>query len=308
VSAPGDTSEVEAEAMAGILQAGASAYSPGGSGSAGGYPHSSTAAATRATYGAAISIARATDFSDPYQAGYNDGKAGNLPAPPSPLSSDATDAYNQGYQDGQAQAGGAQAVPAPAAADSTATPNPVPAPVSATAANAPGAGGLGQVLSFPVMDDILQSPTVEAARQSDWEAGLKDFQERGGWIRWQGSPRDPVSGARDDVHGTYVIQEWPLAVGAANDDDPNVDPRDKIDQGNPPANDSLTFTVGHYHQHPPLDPSQHRDPANFPVGASNDHDVPLADKLGCPGVVRDFTDTSRQVVRDYRYGPDLQRH
>jgi hypothetical protein len=97
-----------------------------------------------------------------------------------------------------------------------------------------------------------------------------------------------------------------MATGAL-DDEANSDPRDVIDPGNPPANDSLTFTVGHYHTHPPLDPAQHRDPANFPVGPS-DPDNNIAGQLGCPGVVRDFTDISRHEVRDYRYGPDVQEH
>jgi hypothetical protein len=163
---------------------------------------------------------------------------------------------------------------------------------------------LGEPVRLPEMNDIVKSPTVEAARQSDWEAGLKDFRERGGWIIWQGSPQDPVSGLRDDARGTYLINEWPMAVGALDDQEIS-DPRDAIVPGNPPANDSLNFTVGHYHQHPPLDPSLHKVPANLPVGPSQ-QDRDSADHLGSPGVVRDFTDTSRTTVRDYRYGPDVQ--
>jgi hypothetical protein len=166
---------------------------------------------------------------------------------------------------------------------------------------------VGQVVRLPYMEDIVKSPTVEAKRQSDWELGLQDHNERGGWIIWQGSPQyDPNTQKRDDVHGTYVIKEWPMATGAQmEDEDPTSDPRDLIDPGNPPANDSLNFLVGHYHQHPPLDPSQHRDPVNFPVGPSP-NDVTTANHLGCPGVVRDFTDTGRTVVRDYLYGPGVQ--
>ncbi len=96
-----------------------------------------------------------------------------------------------------------------------------------------------------------------------------------------------------------------MATGAL-DDEPNSDPRDVIDPGRPPANDSLNFTVGHFHQHPPLDPAQHRDPANFQVGPS-DEDRHLADSLGLPGVVRDFTDIGRTAVTDYTYGPEVQQ-
>jgi len=163
------------------------------------------------------------------------------------------------------------------------------------------------VADFPVMADIVQSPTVEAKRQQDWEAGLKDYKERGGWIfwEWKGYPKDPT-GKRDDANGTYHIREWPIATGAL-DDEPDSDPRDVIDPGNPPANDSLNFLVGHYHQHPPLDPSQHRDPTQFPVGPS-DPDNRIANSLGCPGVVRDFTGINRTAVRDYFYGPSVQAH
>ena len=107
VSAPGDAAEVEAEAMASTLQAEASAHPSGEPFSAVGHEPARAAGVRQATSGAAIAIARTMDFSDPYQAGYNDGQAGNPQAPPSPLSSDAFDAYNQGYQNGQAQAGAA---------------------------------------------------------------------------------------------------------------------------------------------------------------------------------------------------------
>jgi len=165
---------------------------------------------------------------------------------------------------------------------------------------------LGETVRLPVMADVVQSPTVESARRADWEEGVKDYMERGAWIFWQGSPPyDREKGEkRDDVRGSYDIRPWNMAVGAL-DDDPSSDPRDVIDPGNPPANDSLSFLVGHYHQHPPLDPSMNRDPVNFPVGPS-ENDRHNAKVLGNPGIVRDFTDTDRTVVTDYRYGPSEQ--
>jgi len=165
---------------------------------------------------------------------------------------------------------------------------------------------LGETVRLPVMDDVVKSPTVESSRRTDWEAGLKDYNERGGWIFWQGSPPyDREKGEkRDDVRGSYDIRPWNMAVGAL-DDDPSSDPRDVIDPGNPPTNDSLSFLVGHYHQHPPLDPSMNRNPANFPVGPS-DADRKIANDLGNPGIVRDFTDPGRTTVADYRYGPTEQ--
>jgi hypothetical protein len=165
----------------------------------------------------------------------------------------------------------------------------------------------GEYVRWPRMDDIVRSPTVEAARQADWVAGLGDFQERGGWIIWQGTSQDPTTGVRDDTRGSYVIVEWPSITLGAQDENPDMNPGDAIDPGRPPADDSLNFTVGSFHQHPPLDPSLHRDPASFPVGPS-DVDRKLADRSGIPGVVRDFTDISRTVVCDYRFGPDVRPH
>jgi GH24 family phage-related lysozyme (muramidase) len=133
VSASADAAEVEAEAMASTLQAEAGTRPHGESASPIGHEAAPTAGMMRVTPDAALSIARTTDFSDPYQAGYNDGQAGNPPAPLLEFSSDALDAYNQGYQDGQAQAGGAQAAPPPALAApvSTASPPPGSAPAAA---------------------------------------------------------------------------------------------------------------------------------------------------------------------------------
>jgi hypothetical protein len=154
------------------------------------------------------------------------------------------------------------------------------------------------------MSDVVQSPTVEAARAEDWEAGLTDHLERGGWIRWQGSPPHDPDGPRDDINATYVIVRWQIATGAVSDTEPDSDPRDVIEPGQPPQNDSLSFNVGHYHQHPPLDAT--RPQANYNVGPS-DEDKDRADRLGSPGVVRDFTTNDRTDVCDYPYGPATQR-
>jgi hypothetical protein len=179
-----------------------------------------------------------------------------------------------------------------------------PAAGSAASETAEGQPPLGETVGLPRMDDVVASPRVQTARQTDWAACQKDYQERGAWIRWQGSSPHASGSPRDDVHATYEIVPWPTLTGAP-DDEPNPDPRDMVDPGSPPPNDSLSFNVGHYHHHPPLDPSQHRDPTKFPVGPSPVDDR-LADSLGSPGVVRDFTDTNRTAVRDYRYGPDAQ--
>ena len=162
---------------------------------------------------------------------------------------------------------------------------------------------LGEPLRLPLMDDVVKSQTVDKARAQDWNNSKRDFMERGGWVRWQGSPRDPATGLRDDTRGFYVIERWPdPSVGAQDEAE---SPFDSIEPGHPPANDSLTFNVGHYHTHPPLDPSMNRNPDDFPVGPSQ-KDRDLASDLGSPGVVRDFTDTKRTVELDYRYGPAVQ--
>jgi hypothetical protein len=157
------------------------------------------------------------------------------------------------------------------------------------------------IAPFPAMTRIVQSPTVEEAREADWEQCVKDFKERGAWIRWA------WDGDGETDHAHYQLVPWPTLDVGAHDDEPEQNPQDAIDPGTPPADDSLWFLVGHYHHHPPLDPAAHRDPKNFPVGPSP-QDWSIANKLGNPGVVRDFTDITRTVVKDYLYGPPVEQH
>jgi len=161
---------------------------------------------------------------------------------------------------------------------------------------------IGERVRLPRMDDVVKSPSVENARQKDWEDGLQDYQERGAWIVWQSSSPKDANGNRDDTRASYKIVPWPLPSVGANDDAPSENPNDAIESGTPPANDSMNFCVGHYHQHPPLDPKLKREPSQFPVGPSP-QDEKYANQLRNPGIVRDFETTDRKKVKDYRYGP-----
>jgi hypothetical protein len=84
----------------------------------------------------------------------------------------------------------------------------------------------GQPVRFPVISDIMISPSVQAAITADWNLGLSDYRERGAWIIWQGSPTN-AAGQRDDVNATYLFLAWPMGEGALDEDDV-TDPRDAI--------------------------------------------------------------------------------
>ena len=132
----------------------------------------------------------------------------------------------------------------------------------------------------------LHTSPVEAERAKDWQDGLVDLKERGGWIMWAtGSSRGP------DGKMDYTRRDYRVRLGD----------NDEADPGGPmPSNDSLFFCVGHYHQHMPLLPD--KDPKDYPVGPSQ-KDLESANELNNPGIVRDFTDISRTVVTNYMYGP-----
>lgn len=157
--------------------------------------------------------------------------------------------------------------------------------------------GVPAVKEFPPMEDMAKNPGLKAERQQDWNAGLSDFKERGAWIMWAtGSSRGP-DGKMDYTRGAYKVNRW--NPGDENDqgDDSALDFPPSV-----PANDSLFFCVGHYHQHPPLSPERSKHPENFPVGPSP-KDTKIANNLGNPGIVWDFTDIKRTTETDYPYGP-----
>jgi hypothetical protein len=141
-----------------------------------------------------------------------------------------------------------------------------------------GTGGAAAptVPAFPTMTVQAADGNVEAARAADWAAGMGDFLERAGWVMW------------DSTANTFSV------VNRVTGNDDGVNP------GATPPDSGASFCVGHYHQHPPLRPG--RDSSKFPVGPSG-ADRGFATSRNNPGIVRDFTDTTRTVVTDYQYGP-----
>jgi hypothetical protein len=75
-----------------------------------------------------------------------------------------------------------------------------------------------------------------------------------------------------------------------------------VTPGPKPADAAPTYHVGEYHQHPPLPPAEAPDTANYPIGPS-DADETTSNADNSPGLVRDYTDTTRTTVCDYTYGP-----
>ncbi len=144
-----------------------------------------------------------------------------------------------------------------------------------------GGGGAGgstttTVSAFPSIAQIAGDSVVEAARASDWSAGTSDYKERAGWVLW------------DSKANTFSV------TGRVTGTEDGVNP------GPTPGDSAPVFCVGHYHQHPPLNPS--RDKTKFPVGPSG-ADKSFANSRNNPGIVRDFTDVNRTTVTDYTYGP-----
>ncbi len=137
-------------------------------------------------------------------------------------------------------------------------------------------GGGGSVTpTFPTMTTIAADSTVESERAADWSAGLGDFLERAGWIMWE------------NTSGTYSVVNKVTGT------------EDGVNPGATPPDSATTYCVGHYHQHPPIRTGR---PGTFPVGPSA-ADIAFANGRNNPGVVRDFTDTSRTTVTNYPYGP-----
>jgi hypothetical protein len=148
-------------------------------------------------------------------------------------------------------------------------------------AGAGGAGGGGAVAApptFPSSAEFRQDATVEAARAADWAAGEGDYAERFGWITWNATTHAYAVVGR--VAGTW----------------------EGVTPGPKPADAAPVYHVGEYHQHPPLPPAEAPKTARYPVGPS-DADESTSNADNSPGVVRDFTDTTRTTVCDYLYGP-----
>lgn len=149
-----------------------------------------------------------------------------------------------------------------------------------------GGGGGGESATptaapptFPTSFEMRLDGTVELERAADWAAGEGDYAERFGWITWNST-----------THAYSV-------VGKAIGDWEHVHLTPK------PADNAPTYTVGEYHQHPPLPPAQAPRTARFPIGPST-VDETGATARNSPGLVRDFTDTTRTSVCDYTYGPE----
>jgi hypothetical protein len=134
---------------------------------------------------------------------------------------------------------------------------------------------------FPDISAISQSVDVEAERAADWSAGEADNCERFGWIRWDSE--------------TYQYS----VTGKAKGNEFQVSPAPI------PADNYPVFTVGNYHQHPPLTAAMLAEEGTYPIGPS-DADQEFANNNNSPGIVRDYTDTFRTSVADYTYGPDTR--
>jgi hypothetical protein len=139
-------------------------------------------------------------------------------------------------------------------------------------------GGNAAPRQFPTINEAARDPRVAAARNADWAAGLADYGERFAWITW------------DSNNNTFNV------AGRATGTWQGVTPGPK------PADSGTRYHAGEYHQHPPLPPHLRPQTHSFPVGPSGD-DRAAANADNSPGIVRDFTNTSRTTVRDYTYGP-----
>lgn len=130
---------------------------------------------------------------------------------------------------------------------------------------------------FPHRSEIHASPTVMASLAAAWTAATADFGERFAWVTW--NARTKAYSIVGPNAGTWLGVTPP--------------PR--------PTDAAPVFHVGEYHLHPPLPPGQVS--ANYPVGPSG-QDTTAATADDSPGIVRDFTDTTRTTVTDYEYGPE----
>lgn len=154
-------------------------------------------------------------------------------------------------------------------------------------ANSVRLAACGGGTKFPTRSTWVQDENVQAARDEDWEAGEGDYLERAGWISWN-----------KDTDEFSVVNR---AVG----DESGVDP------GGPPADNDPEYCVGHYHTHPPLSPDMETARQEqldngggemYPVAPSG-ADKNFAKAHKNPGIVQDFTDTTRTATTDYTYGP-----
>lgn len=137
------------------------------------------------------------------------------------------------------------------------------------------AAGPAMSIAYPDIFLVALDSVVEAARAEDWAAGEGDYKERGGWMMW--NPTTDVYSVVQRRVGTWL----------------------SCNMGPTPADTEDTVMVAHYHQHPPLPPSE--DSALWPVRPS-DADRAFSAARKSPGIVRDYTDTTRTVVTDYEYG------
>ena len=156
------------------------------------------------------------------------------------------------------------------AAPGTAAPT---APASASAAPA-----AATTPRFPSAETLRNNPTVRASIDADWRVASRDYGERFAWIMWN-STTDQYS-ITGRATGTWLS----ISVGPRPNDAPPL------------------FHVGEYHLHPPLPPAQRPNTANYPVAPSRT-DIDAANAADNPGLVRDFTDTTRRKTRTYKYGP-----
>jgi hypothetical protein len=144
-----------------------------------------------------------------------------------------------------------------------------------------GAGGAAVATppTFPTSSEIREDETVEATRAEDWAAGEGDYAERFAWITWNANTKAYSVVGR--VAGTW----------------------EGVTPGPKPADAAPTYHVGEYHQHPPLPPAEAPRTASYPVGPS-EADETTSNADNSPGLVRDYTDTTRTTVCDYTYGPE----
>jgi hypothetical protein len=149
---------------------------------------------------------------------------------------------------------------------------PAPAPPTAPA----------RTPRFPARWRIRHDDTVRDAINADWRAARRDYGERFAWVMWNSDTRAFSLTGR--ATGTWLQ----ISIPARPNDAPPL------------------YHVGEYHIHPPLPPAQRRNTHDYPIGPSQ------TDRTGAraadnPGVVKDFTDTSRTETTYHYYGPYRRR-
>jgi hypothetical protein len=131
---------------------------------------------------------------------------------------------------------------------------------------------------FPTITEQTAGSAVQTARDADWTASLSDFNERFGWITW------------DRAAGTFDVAGRSIGTW------------ESCSPGPKPADAGGKYMTGHWHIHPQLPPAQAPRTLSFPVAPSG-ADRNFAAAHDSPGIVKDYTDTTRTTTTEYTYGP-----